>query len=164
MARRREPPPPELPFSLHKRGGWQTQWERVSRWRVRVHESGGVEREDFLYAFFQNCASFRDWIRANRPASMTQRELEDFVRANFELRLCQDISNGTKHFALNDPKMPREFAMAREYVPAPLSGGSPSSTQVVFSEGAKHNLVELVDRCFLLWSEFLGARELVPRA
>ncbi len=165
MVRRKGPSlSPEFPHSIHKRGGWSEQWDRLSRWYQRVHESRGVDREEFLYAFFQNCASFRDWIHANRSPNVTKVTLEELVRSNTELSVCQDISNGSKHFALNDPKMPREFARAREYVPAPLAGGVSAWSFVILSDGHKYDVVDLADTCYRLWQTFLRDHNLVPRA
>lgn len=148
-------PPPQFQHSLHKAGGWRGQWQRVRRWYSRVQIGEPVDREDFLYAFFQNCASLRDWLKYDRPESLAQRELEDLVKNHVELRLCQDISNATKHLQLSDPKMRREFAQAREYVPAPVSGGLPSSTIVLLADGQKYDALVLADRCIEIWHSFL---------
>ena len=151
---------PQFPYSLHKAGGWRGQWHRVRRWHSRVQTGEPVDREDFLYAFFQNCASLRDWLKYDRPESLEQRELEDLVKNHVELRLCQDISNATKHLQLSDPKMRREFAQAREYVPAPVKGGSPSSTIVLLADGQKYDALVLVDRCVEIWRSFLKTHSL----
>ena len=158
---KRPPPPPEFPHSVHKAGGWHGQWQRVHRWHTRLKASGAADREDFLYAFFQNCAFLPEWIRRDRPTNLRQHEVEDLVRNHVELRLCQDISNATKHFSLDDPKLSREFSAAREYVPAPLGGGEPSAAAVVLAEGVKYNALELADRCLEIWQSFLRDHRLV---
>ena len=155
-----QPPPPEFPHSLHKAGGWRGQWQRVRRWHSRLKACRATDREDFLYAFFQNCAFVRDWLKNDRPANVNQHELESLVGNHVELRLCQDISNATKHLRLDDPKMPREFSAAREYVPAPLGGDEPSADVVVLADGVKYDALALADRCLDIWQSFLRDHEL----
>lgn len=44
----------ELPWSLHKTGGWKAQLARVERWNHRLeHATNQHDTADFLYAFFQ---------------------------------------------------------------------------------------------------------------
>jgi len=155
MPRRAKAPPPEFPYSVHKTGGWRGQWLRVRRWHSRLPTAAAQDREDFLYAFFQSCASFRDWLIHDRPPTLTQQDIETLVKTYVELRLCQDIANATKHFQLDDPKMHREFSAAREYLPAPVAGGTASSALVILSTGSKYDALALANRCVEIWQTFL---------
>jgi len=152
--------PPELPQSLHKAGEWRGQWQRVNRWHSRLMAGSAAHREDFLYAFFQNCAFLPEWLRRDLLSGLRQGELEDLVKVHAELRLCQDIANATKYFALDDPKMSREFSAAREYVPAPVGGAASSVATVVLADGVKYNALALAGRCLEIWKSFLRERGL----
>jgi hypothetical protein len=158
--RQKQAPPPEFSYSLHKAGGWRGQWDRIHRWHSRLMAGAAADREDFLYAFFQNCAFLPEWLRRDRPPGLRQSELEAFIKNHVELRLCQDIANATKHFALDDPKMPREFSAAREYVPAPIRGGKASAVAVVLADGVKYDALMLAGRCLEIWRSFLSERGL----
>jgi hypothetical protein len=55
---------PELGWSLHMTGGWESQLDRVKRWYHRASTAtNSIDRFDFLYAFFENAFHLRDWLR-----------------------------------------------------------------------------------------------------
>ena len=91
-----------------------------------------------------------------------QADLEALFRKHAELRLCQDISNGTKHQLLDDPKLGQEFALVREYVPPPV--GLPShdtgETYSAISPAPQVDLFDLADTCMALWEEFISLHSL----
>jgi hypothetical protein len=148
MTPRSKPPDPELPWSWHKSLGWRGQLARLRRWRRRLHATHDLqEAEDVLYAFFQNCYHFRDWLVAE--AAVPQVDIDRLFAAHTELRLAGDICNATKHLTLSRPKQPREFSLAREYR-GPRRGWfglEESETFVVLSDGAKYEALELADTC-----------------
>jgi hypothetical protein len=160
---KRNTPLPEFPWSMHKSGGWKTQYDRVKRWHkrlqvIRTSRTASTDRDealDFLYAFFQNCAHLRDWILYSK--AIPQQLIEEFFSKNAEMKLCQDICNGTKHFRLDDPKRSREFSMAREYVPSSWPGKRPHENEVwvILLEGEKDDVFDLADHCMSLWEEFI---------
>lgn len=162
---KRDITPPELPWSLHKSGGWTAQYDRVKRWHKRLQSirasrtatDNQEEALDFIYAFFQNCSHLRDWILYSKATK--QNSVEEFFANFYEMKLCQDISNGTKHFQLNDPKQSREFSLAREYVPPSWIGERPHDNEkwVILLEGEKLDIFDLSDRCMSLWEEFIKA-------
>lgn len=122
---------PEL--DRFKGEGWQSQLDRVERWRSRLLEAlsssvDGLDDEnvmDFLYAFVQAAHHLRDWIIFNGAATKT--EIDTFIRGTLPLRQCQALCNGSKHVALDDHYKIAHVRMMREYVPpstAYQSGGS----------------------------------------
>jgi hypothetical protein len=138
----------------------------VHRWHGRVQAlgrrraaHGDMEAEhDFVYAFFQNCHHLRHWLEADGAASGA--ELDRFIGAHPELRLCRDICNGTKHLRLSRPSLDADFSIGREYVPAHGPGARPhvNETWFVIAGGEKRDLFELADRCLALWVSFTGER------
>lgn len=151
-------PPPELPWSLHKSSGWRSQLERVRRWQRRVVVArGSPEVEDYLYAFFQNCYHLRDWLQVEQAVPQTA--LEEFFRVNVEMRLCQDVCNATKHLKLSDPKLGREFSMAREYIgPSPVPN-APTTTLVLLAGSSKYDAFDLMGKCLGRWEAFLRGQD-----
>jgi hypothetical protein len=152
-SKRGSPPPPELPWSLHKSPGWQGQYDRMLRWHRRLHSARQPDEvEDYLYAFFVTCAHVRDWLLATK--AVPQRDLEAFCSRE-DFRLCQDFCNATKHFSLSDPKQGREFSLAREYVGAGRGRFGGDTTLTLLSRGKQHDAFDLADRCVDQWRGFL---------
>ena len=79
------------------------QWERINRWLKRVESEQESQQDyvDFLWAFFQNCWHFKDWIK-NDPE--TPKKVVDSIEGdinNYEaLRICADLANRSKHLTL----------------------------------------------------------------
>lgn len=91
---------------------WEEQWKRVNRYLDRVETiysgrtQGGTEDvRDDLYAFFQNAHHLKDWL-TNDPSvtSLPKRDIEAFISRTECLRICADLSNGTKHLILNSTR------------------------------------------------------------
>src|ERR1022692_1411595 len=90
--------PKEYPAgSIHSSLGWQGHFARVSRWLDRLMCVRSPEdAEDYLYAFFQNCYHLHDWVRPE----LSSIDVDAFVKGSLPLRICRDVANLTKHFAL----------------------------------------------------------------
>ena len=160
--------------SIHISSGWKGQWARVQRWNVRLKKvaaaPGDSERYfDDVYAFFQNCYHLRDWLE--KSGSVGADKLTTFFRDHYEMQLCRDICNGTKHFNLTNPSIDADFSMVREYVPENWPGDKQRGHVIVHEAIDKKNtksrknfigfnLIELADRCVGLWSEFLKQNKL----
>lgn len=56
-----------------------------------------ADAEDYLYAFFQNCYHLRDWLLG----TYSQDAIDDFLKSTLPMRICRDVANLTKHFALD---------------------------------------------------------------
>ena len=109
-----------------------------------------------MYAFFQACHSFREWLPKDRfaPDRVTR-----FVGANVELRLCSDIANLTKHRELTrKPATAAEPSIAREYRGAGRGWFGGDGALIVLSDVSDqpYDLRELAFRCLKLWEHFLG--------
>lgn len=147
--------------------GWEGQLRRVERWHERavrvLDPCGGVVMEeaiDFLYAFFQSSYHMRDWLQNSGAASRTS--LDALMSANRCLRLCRDLCNGSKHFAL-DPRRSKtnHIGLMREYVPPPVgqSGGPSSRPRLLAFESHEGKVEfayvdELMAGCVAAWQEF----------
>ncbi len=144
---------PELGWSLHMTGGWQSQLERVRRWHTRAAGAvDAVDRSDFLYAFFENAFHLRDWLKDAGAAS--DKDLEALF-GEPDMRLCRDLANSHKHYSLRSPSQPVPSSEAREYSPGNGNLGGDVSL-VVLSDGAKHDAFELAGRILDVWEKFIS--------
>ncbi len=84
------------------------QWKRTLRWLSRIEQQSlrdEWEYDDFVWAFFQNCWHLRDWIKNDSAIREELRsKLTEEIRKHPSLKICSDIANGAKHFALDRPK------------------------------------------------------------
>jgi hypothetical protein len=159
-----------LGLSVHKTGGWKSQYERMRRWHRLVHEIGRARKSigdteqehDFIYAYFQNCYHLRDWLQNSSMA--TAEELREFFRLNEPMGVCRDICNGTKHWQIDRPSVDADFSIGREYVPANWPGERPHVNQSWFivAGQSKHDIFQLADTCMALWDSFLQRKNLLP--
>lgn len=140
-------------MSMHKRGGWLGQYERMLRWHERLvtaFNAGSPDIEDFSYAFFQNCYHLRDWMRHSGGAS--PQDLDALFSGSLELQLCRDLCNGTKHLKLTSASVDAMFSTAREYSPPAPTGWRP----IVLADTTKHDLLGLASKCVDAWRTFIG--------
>lgn len=145
--------------SQHRAGGWRAQYDRMLRWRDRLHGADWSpvplpeERLDDAYAFFQNCFALRDWLTAN--GATTADIANDAIRASRPLRICRDLCNASKHFDISRPST-RGFMIGRQYRAAPF---------VIFEDAdGSHDLFEVValaEECVAAWDAFLTQKKLL---
>lgn len=156
-----------LEWSIHKNGQWQGQMERMHRWHDRVQRAcaaGSPDVEDFVFAFFQNCFTLREWVEKTSPLSKT--DLDTFMESTPEMRICRDICNGTKHYSISRPSIDAQFSILREYNPYEPSRYRlfillEDMDHVVKGKHDKYNIVkydmvELAINCLRAWDVFLA--------
>lgn len=70
----------------------------------RPHDVSSEEYFDDVYAFFQNCYHFKDYLK-NDPVftKHSNHDIEKFVTNTPTLAICADICNGLKHLTLSNP-------------------------------------------------------------
>jgi hypothetical protein len=140
------------------------QYNRIKRWQEAlrgVRSAGSIERElDIVYAYFMNCYHLRDWLVESRV--IDKKTVDDFFENEFEMRICRDLCNASKHLVLHsasfkgDPNIPGDMVtMFREYHP------SEGYELGILVGGHKFHISELASRCVQLWTEFLGKNDLL---
>ncbi len=156
--------------SLHTVFGWQGQYDRLLRWHQRISEypvtkpssPEADEYLDFVLAFFLNCYSLRDWL--SKSGAATKVDLDDLFRRNFDLQLCRDICNGSKHLkADRNPSVDGDPSIVREVVPDPYYGelAYPGPRLVVVTGDHQRDILELAKSCVDAWRNFLQGRGLI---
>ncbi len=147
---------PEVGWSVHMTGGWLGQLERVRRWYGRATNAiDPIDRSDFLGAFFENAFHFRDWLRDT--GTVSEDELQAFFDAHEDMRVCRDIANSHKHYSISRPSQLVPPSEVREYSPG-RGNLSSDVSQVILSDGKKHDAFELARRVLRLWEEFIARR------
>lgn len=157
--------PRDLPWSWERSPGWRGQYDRMLRWRGRLHRGSGGDVEelfDYVFAFFAACYHLRDWLERDIPP--TKPGLERLFATSSPLRLAADIANIAKHFDLTrPPRAGRQLSLAREYDPTRAWFG-PESRLVVLSDGTKTDVLQLVADCETAWRAFLENHGLIQAA
>lgn len=88
------------------------QFERVKRYYTRFqklndgrpHDVPSEEYIDDVYAFFQNCYHFKEYLKNDSAFTKhSNQDIENFVTNTPALAICADICNGLKHLTLSKP-------------------------------------------------------------
>ncbi|WP_139795104.1 hypothetical protein [Chromobacterium violaceum] len=142
--------------SWHKSPGYRSQLDRLERWYARAQLAKDLlDIEDYLYAFFQNCYYLREWLPEE---AFSTEQVNQFFKANIEMKVCRDLANLTKHRELhNPPATNAEPSIARIYVPNGRGWFGSDAALVVLTDVSDHpfDLLELAGRCLILWREFM---------
>jgi hypothetical protein len=148
-----------------KQQGWQAQYERMERWHQRALDAL-VDRyaepddaEDFVYAFCQSAYHLRDWLQKSGAA--TKAELDELMKETPALKLCRDVCNGSKHFALDPAKTKTDrIGLMREYIPPitknEIGGVRPRLFVFEGQDGSVQmaDISELMNECAAAWRGF----------
>lgn len=146
---------PELVWSLHKTGGWKTQYSRVQRWYTRtINAKNESDKNDFLYAFFENAFHLRDWLTDTLPSKKT--EVLNFYNNTDEMMLCRDLAISHKHHSINSPSLEYPPSEQREYIPRNNNFGS---RLFIIINGQKVFLQTLATEIMLKLDEFITQLE-----
>jgi hypothetical protein len=146
---------------------WTEQWDRVERWysRVkqtndgRVHDLTSDHYQDEAYAFFQNAYHLKDWLKNDRQVSARVADVETFVSSSQSMRLCADLCNGSKHFALKTPRESADTKIGQRHFKVGLSEPvTISARYTVESAGQTYDAFELAHDCLEEWRAYLVAR------
>ena len=145
-------------WSAHRGNGWPTQIGRAERWYTRMVSAESFEdRMDFTISFFQNCYLIKEWLE--KTGDVSRSELNSHQNDHFELRVCRDIANATKHFQLSSPSLEFEIAIGRESIV-----GQPGKTRIFVladkdGDIEKFNANELARLCLDSWKKFVNLKQ-----
>jgi hypothetical protein len=152
--------------------GWRPYYAMLGRWLHRMH---AVKEErcclgekashlDCIFAFFQTCYHFRDWLQES--GEVPQADIETLFSTSLELQVCRDFCLAAKHMRIRNKKSADpDFYLFREWdhfhVPRPDDG--PDAPCLLRLRAKEHtfDLFELADRCQFIWQQFLCRRGLI---
>jgi hypothetical protein len=139
------------------------QIARVARYfrKLKEYEAGlpietlvSNEHQDVTYAFFLNCYHLKDWIKAD-PVLSELGNVEAFINGSFELRLCADICNASKHFELTKPRSDQNPAISLPTIMMDQRGDKVVVRYNVKTTSGSIDSFELAQSCMSAWSQFL---------
>jgi hypothetical protein len=147
------------------------QFERVGRYLTRLcYAYEGIQAssatfsiqdpKDDCISYFMHCYHLKDWLIASYG---NRKEIEDFINANEELRICADICNGAKHLRItNGLRSGSNQRIEASGLESSLwitgSGGVEvhKCEFTVVSEHKTYDALQLAKRCMELWKSFVS--------
>ena len=137
------------------------QWQRVHRSLTRLqkaHDSNADADEvmDLFYSLFQNIFAMRDWLLNSNVDSLKVKALFSTNR----LKLCRDITNGTKHCTLRRPSVDGAFMTVREYEPC-SRGTARDDAFRLLADGRKIDMYDLALLCIADLKQFMATEGLL---
>jgi len=152
------------------------QVERTRRYleRIRQAYAGVPYREDGreyyadeVHSFFVHCYHIRDWVLALNRVAVTKTDLDTFIDSHFELQVCADLCNGTKHCSLDWSRTSHQphvagYRLDSSGAGVGLGGERCRITKCQFevlAEGEVHDALWLAEQCMDLWDGFIAGLE-----
>ena len=119
---------------------------------------------DIILSFFMHCYHLSDWLK---KSGIDEGAVNDFVHSTYELQVCRNLTNSTKHLEL-DPRRrspPEIFDWKKAGLPSPIartfdpnaeiSGEKDVEYLVILVDGNEVNCNEFMSRCMKKWKEFI---------
>jgi hypothetical protein len=115
---------------------------------------------DDVYSFFIHCYHIRDWIIRLNRLGLGPKDVDTFIDAHNELRICADLCNGTKHcelkYTLRTNSQPH--IASTSFVSAGTNNEM-KTTQgqfYILSDEKFYDALQLAESCMKLWDEFVN--------
>jgi len=157
-------------LSIHATNGWQTQFQRIIRY-LRILQTQKIDYSnwkdinaylDVVITCFQNIFHLKDWLLNSTTLSNT--ELNKFIKQHKELGLCRDICNGTKHFEIkHHASIDKNFMIVRAQDPAYLKNKGPEYFILILSKAGIHQPFAFAKKCLQLWSDFIIEKNIASK-
>jgi|SRR3989338_607220 len=145
------------------------QIERTRRYLKRVRDIyAGVPyikkgmREyyvDDVLSFFIHCYHIADWIVTLNVLGVKRENVDTFINAHPELRICADLCNGTKHCDLRNKRTKRQPHLGSWSFESDGTNGVFHTTKGEFqilSDGNWYDALDLAESCMRLWDDFVA--------
>ncbi len=147
--------------------GYRHQLERARRFLDRVERPIVDETDlqaidedtyqDMMWAFFQNCWHVKDWLCNDLSVpSTTKGAVVDLAHQSRDLKMCQQLCNGTKHLGPRDGAKHLGTATTYDFDRGLIE------TNCYIDDGNGQQVVgrELARRCVAEWERILGSQGL----
>lgn len=145
------------------------QFHRVERYLQRIRDvyagcphifEDEHSYEDDVVSFFIHCHHLSDWIVELNRAGATRAEVNTFLNAHLELRVCADLCNRSKHCRIERARSGHPHHLAGRtwtvttYTPATGKPVTFQASYKVISEHAIYDALALAEQCLSLWRDF----------
>lgn len=150
------------------------QFERTKRLHQRFqrltteieHTQASQNYDDDVYSFFQNCYHLKDWIK-NDPYCAAWPNVEAFINANPDLKICADLCNGLKHLSVTRPRSVENPQFAGRKIAINISDGIGAkasvsiavSYDVATTNRGTLDAFTLASSCVSAWAQFIAAND-----
>jgi hypothetical protein len=150
---------------------YKEQYDRMIRFLKLLEEVySGVEHEagqdhdseyykDRVYSFFQNCYHLKDWMKNDSDVTLivSKSDIENFVKSEYELKICGDVCNGSKHSRITTYKIDPNTGLKNTVWNMALGGGKPilSANFNIECKDQIYDALELARKCVGNWDEFI---------
>lgn len=118
--------------------------------------------EDDAVSFFMHCYHIRDWILHLNQVGITAPQVDAFINAHEELRICADLCNGSKHCKLHrktrsgrQPHIAGKRYEAATWLTASGGGNVLKGRYSILTASGQVDVLALAEDCMRLWSEFI---------
>jgi hypothetical protein len=110
---------------------------------------------DFFVAFMVMSYSLRDF--AIHTGGISQKEMDQLIQNCEAMRLCRDICNRGKHYAISKPSVDATWSLGRESIV--WSDGGYKHFLIAGDE--KYDPLSIVSRCERFWERLISEKKLV---
>ena len=143
------------------------QLERTRRYlgRVRQIYAGVPDRDDArlhygddVDSFFIHCHHILDWAAWLNTVGVSLDDVQTYVNAHSELRICADVCTGAKHCNvanLRTTHQPRTLSITRTTQPDSDGEMTTAMRFTIFADGQMIDALQLAEACVDLWDEFV---------
>lgn len=147
------------------------QIDRTNRYLYRIREiyqgaystSNDKEAyEDDVISFFMHCYHIRDWILHLNKVGITEEELDSFIDDHYELRICADLCNGSKHCKLvrktrsgRQPHIVGKTYSATTWATNPGRDKFVKASYTILTSTGIVDALSLAEKCMSLWTDFV---------
>lgn len=129
--------------------------------QVPYHSDNRERYSDDVYSFFIHCHHIRDWFYHLNIVGITEKDLDSFISAHIELRICEDLCNGTKHCEL-DKRRRHKTNSQPHIISTSFESDNETTTKGKFcihSDGIFYDALQLAERCMKLWDDFVDEKK-----
>lgn len=120
---------------------------------------------DIILSFFMNCYHLKDWLI---KSGIDKKVVWDFIEQTYELKVCHDLTNSTKHLGIDasGKKFVSLYSWEKAGWPSPISRSYDYLKKIQDKENPEHLVLsvdgheidckDFMKNCMQKWNEFLN--------
>lgn len=148
------------------------QFARVKRYHERFREINegkshclnSAYYEDDVYSFFINCHHLKDWIISDPAVTLSNQNVENWVKVNPALLICADMCNGAKHLKRTPNRIVSGKVRSidsKAYSVAIKEGSTKPPTITIKFFIDNFDAFKVATECILKWEEFFKKNAII---
>lgn len=118
---------------------------------------------DIILSFFMHCYHLGDWLKSS---GVDEVRVNNFIHSTYEMQVCRNLTNSTKHLELKNPSPPQVFDYKAAGLPSPIArtydplakmwGEKETEYLVILVDGKETDCYEFMTKCMQQWKQFLN--------